>query len=98
MNRPLRIFSALGLVLTLTGLALGVRYLYFAFTGQGTGHVQSVILAAALLILGFQILLIGLLADLIGFNRKILEQVLYHLRKMDSSEKDSSAQNSESQR
>jgi len=37
-----------------------------------------------LLIVGFQIVLIGLLADLIGFNRKILEEILYRLRKLDS--------------
>jgi hypothetical protein len=51
--------------------------------GQGGGHVQSIILAAILLIVGFQIMLIGLLADLIGFNRIILEELLYRLRRME---------------
>lgn len=83
LYRPLRVFLGLGLILLLGGLALAVRYLYFFFQGQGGGHVQSVILAAALLILGFQTWLIGLLADLIGFNRKILEELLYRLRKME---------------
>ena len=94
MYRPLRVFSVVGLLFTLVGLALSIRYLYFAFIGQGSGHVQSVVLAAVLMIVGFQILLIGLLADLIGFNRKILEEVLYRLRKMELSEKESPAQNS----
>ena len=68
-----------------SGLLLGMRYRYFVFIGQGGGHVQSVILSAILLIVGFQVLLIGLLADLIGFNRKILEEMLYRLRKLDLS-------------
>ena len=87
MYRPLRVFLALGGLLILGGLAGGVRFLYFYFfTGQGVGHIQSVILSAVLLIVGFQILLIGLLADLIGFNRKILEEVLYRMRRLEAGE------------
>jgi glycosyltransferase involved in cell wall biosynthesis len=79
--RPLRVFSLGGLLLLLGGFFFGFRYLYFYLHGQGGGHIQSVILAAILLIVGFQVLLIGLLADLIGSNRKILEEVLYQLRR-----------------
>ncbi len=80
--RPLRVFSLGGLLLLLGGFLFGFRYLYFYLHGQGGGHVQSVILAAILLIVGFQVLLIGLLADLIGSNRKILEEVLYQIRRL----------------
>jgi len=83
MYRPLRVFTGLGSILILGGLVLGIRYLYFVLMGQGAGHIQSVILAAILLIVGFQIMLIGLLADLIGFNRMILEELLYRLRRME---------------
>jgi glycosyltransferase involved in cell wall biosynthesis len=83
MYRPLRVFTSLGSVLILAGLALAIRFLYFYLIGQGAGHVQSVILSAILLIIGFQILLIGLLADLISGNRKILEEVLYRLRRVE---------------
>jgi glycosyltransferase involved in cell wall biosynthesis len=86
MYRPLRVFSMIGLVTFLLGLALAGRYAYFMAIGQGTGHIQSVIMAAVLLIVGFQIGLIGLLADLISFNRKILEEVLYRLRKVETTE------------
>jgi glycosyltransferase involved in cell wall biosynthesis len=81
MYRPLRVFTALSILMVLGGMALGVRYLYFVLNGQGSGHVQSVVLAAVLLIVGFQVFLIGLVADLIGFNRKILEEVLYRIRR-----------------
>ena len=83
MYRPMRVFSTLGGLLILAGMVLALRFLYFYIIGQGGGHIQSVILSAILLIIGFQILLIGLLADLISGNRKILEEVLYRLRRVE---------------
>lgn len=83
MYRPLRVFSIISAIFLVIGLILAIRYLYFMSLGQGVGHVQSLILAAVLLIVGFQTFLIGLVADLISFNRKILEEVLYRLRKND---------------
>ena len=66
------------------GLLLGLRFLYFFVTDNGAaGHIQSLILTAILLIVGFQVCLIGLVADLIGFNRKILEEILYRLRRLE---------------
>jgi glycosyltransferase involved in cell wall biosynthesis len=81
MYRPLRVFTALGSLVTLVGAILGLRYVYFILIGQGGGKVQSLILAAVLMIIGFQIFMIGLVADLIGFNRKILEEILFRLRR-----------------
>jgi glycosyltransferase involved in cell wall biosynthesis len=84
LYRPLRIFLGVGTVMIAVGMLLGMRFLYFFATGAGAaGHVQSLILAAILLILGFQVCLIGLVADLIGFNRRILEEVLYRMRCME---------------
>lgn len=83
MYRPLRVFSIIGGLFLLGGLLLGGRFLYYYITGQGSGHLQSVVLAAVLFIVGFQVLLIGLVADLIGFNRKILEEVLYRVKQLE---------------
>lgn len=83
MFQPLRVFWLIGAVLILIGVVPAARFLYFLINGNGTGHIQSLIFAAIFLIVGFQILLIGLLADLIGFNRKILEEILYRLRKLE---------------
>ena len=83
-QNPTEARRLLGGLIIATGLFLGLRFLYLNYIlHSGTGLVQSVILAAALLIVGFQVLLIGLVADLIGFNRKILEEVLYRLRRME---------------
>jgi glycosyltransferase involved in cell wall biosynthesis len=87
MYRPLRVFSALSALLVFGGMLGVARFLYFYIIGGGiAGHIQSLILAAVLLIVGFQVFLIGLVADLIGFNRKILEEVLYRLRRLELGE------------
>jgi hypothetical protein len=83
MYRPLRIFTMIGLLMIAVGVLLGLRFLYFYALGRGAGHIQSLILAAVMSIIGFQTLLIGLLADLIGFNRMILEELLFRLRRIE---------------
>lgn len=83
MYRPLRVFTAFSLIFLLGGLIGTVRFLYFYIIGQGIGHVQSLIFSAVLLIVGFQVFLIGLVADLIGFNRKVLEEMLYRIRRLE---------------
>lgn len=83
MYKPLRFFLGIGSVLFLCGALLGVRFLFYYAAGSGNGHVQSLILASILMLMGFQTGVIGLLADIIAANRKILEDVQYHARKLD---------------
>ena len=83
LYRPLRVFFAIGSVMLAVGTALGGRFLYFFLNQQGSGHIQSLILAAVLLIVGFQTILIGIVADLVSANRKILEDVLYRLKRIE---------------
>ena len=85
MYEPLKVFTSMGLLTFGAGLATSLRFLYFFFTGSGSGHLQSLLLAAVLLIVGFQILLIALVADVISANRKLLEDLLYRLRSMELS-------------
>lgn len=83
MYKPLRFFSFLGGILFLIGFAIGVRFLIFFMQGQGNGHVQSLILSSTLLLLGFETIIVGLQADIIAANRKILEDIQYRIKKMD---------------
>jgi glycosyltransferase involved in cell wall biosynthesis len=83
MYRPLRVFSAIGLVLGLIGLIPIARFLFFYFAGNGSGHIQSLLLGATLTILGFITLLIALVADLIGFNRQLIETILEKVRQIE---------------
>jgi glycosyltransferase involved in cell wall biosynthesis len=87
MYRPLRVFLGISFIFLLVGLMGTGRFIYFFAIGEGAGHVQSLILSAVLLIVGFQIFLIGLVADLIGFNRKVLEEILYRTRRMELGDK-----------
>ncbi|MCR4690392.1 MAG: glycosyltransferase family 2 protein [Lachnospiraceae bacterium] len=83
MYKPLRFFGLIGSILFLVGVLLGIRFLVFFFSGSGRGHVQSLLLAVTFLLIGFQTIIIGLQADLIAANRKLLEDVQYHVRKLD---------------
>ena len=81
MYEPFKVFMILGGLLFSAGALLGLRYAYFWWQGAITGHFQSAILSVLLLILGFQTLQWGLMADLIASNRKLIEDVLYRVRK-----------------
>jgi glycosyltransferase involved in cell wall biosynthesis len=73
--RPFRFFGWIGALLFGAGLLIGLRFLWKYWLGDGGGHVQSLILAAALLVMGFQTFLVAFLADLLAANRKLLEDV-----------------------
>ena len=85
MYNPLKSFLTVALLFFLGGLVAGGRFLYYFFTTDGTtGHVQSLILAAILILAAFQIALSGFVADLVGANRKMLESLLTRVRRIES--------------
>ncbi len=77
---PLRFFVGPAILSFFIAVVLGIRYLFFYFGGEGSGHVQSLLLAMVLVILGVALFVIGLLADLISVNRKLLENIDTRLR------------------
>jgi len=93
MYEPLKIFSYVGGSIFLVGFAVGIRYLYYyiADSRYAPGHVQSLILAAVLMIVGFQIVMIGLVADVISGTRKLLEDLLYRVRVMELDDRERSS-------
>ena len=81
---PLRVFFYIGVFFFVLGLILGFRFLYFFFTIPGqTGHIQSLILMMVLLFLGFWLFLIGLLSDLISANRRLIEDAVIRLKRLE---------------
>ena len=88
MYRPLKFFMTIGIIIFAIGLIPGIRFLYFMATGSGNGHVQSLILASTLMLIGFQTMVIGMQADVISANRKLLEDIQYHVRKVDYDRED----------
>lgn len=83
MYRPLMFFTTLGSIMGLIGGGIGIRFLCFWFSGSGAGHIQSLILASMMIILGVMTIIVGLQGDIIAANRKLLEDIQYHVRKLD---------------
>jgi len=83
MHEPLKVFSYLGTIIFLAGFGLALRVVFYYFEGEAYAHVAGAVAAAVVMIVGFQIVLIGLVADAISGSRKLTEDVLYRLRKME---------------
>ncbi|HEV3408519.1 MAG TPA: glycosyltransferase family 2 protein [Gaiellaceae bacterium] len=84
MYEPLRVFLWLAAVFGAVGIALFVRFTWFYLTTPGpTGHVQSLIVGAAFLVLSLQLAVLGILADLLRSNRLIAEDTLERVRRME---------------
>ncbi len=83
MHQPLRYFFIISMVIIGGGLVPVVRFLHFYLKGQGDGHIQSLIIGGALLMIGFQVLAIGFLGDLLAFNRRLIEEVLVRVKRIE---------------
>lgn len=83
MYRPLYFFMIIGSMCSIAGLAFFIRFLVYYCMGDGNGHVQSLIFASMMVIIGVQTIVVGLLGDVISANRKVLQDVQYHMRKLD---------------
>lgn len=81
--RPFRFFITVGILFLLAGLIPGVRFVWYFLTGDGQGHIQSLILAAILLLTGVQVSLIAVLSELIAINRKLLEDIQSRVKSVD---------------
>ncbi|MBE9166034.1 glycosyltransferase family 2 protein [Pleurocapsales cyanobacterium LEGE 06147] len=81
--KPFRFFVSLGTILVGFGILINLRFLYFYLIGEGQGKIQSLILAAILLGIGFLIIIFGLIADIISINRKLLEKLNWRVQKLE---------------
>jgi glycosyltransferase involved in cell wall biosynthesis len=88
LYNPLRVFVLIGGALLLGGLGIGIRFTIYYFLDGGAGHIQSLILAAVMLITGFQAILFGIIADLVGSNRRMIEDALLRIRRVELRERD----------
>lgn len=81
--RPMALFFGIGSMFMLVGLATGLRFLYYYWTVNGEGHVQSVIFAALCITLSVMLYMMGLIGDLISTNRKLLEKIYLNQKRND---------------
>lgn len=83
MYEPLRIFSLIGTIIFVAGLIRPVIFVYDYFVTGGAGHIQSLILSAVLMMVGFLFFMMGVLADLISGHRQLTEETLYRIKKLE---------------
>ena len=83
MYRPLLVFTIIGAILVLIGAVPIVRFLYFYFVDGGQGHIQSLLLGAMFVVLGFITFMFAMLADLIHWNRRLIEMTLEKVRRLE---------------
>lgn len=83
MYKPLWVFFCIGALPLALGGAAVARFLYFVAIGQSNGHIQSLILGGTLVVLGVIVWLIGMIADLIAFNRKLTEIALQRMDRLE---------------
>ena len=81
LYEPLRVFFFIGATLFGLGALLLLRYVYFLIIWKGGEHIPSLVISAILVILGFQVIIIGLISDIMAANRRLLEDILYSIRK-----------------
>ncbi len=84
MHKPLKIFLIFAVIFFILGFILGVRFLYFFYAVHSQGHIQSLILSAILLIASFLLAVVAILSDLIASNRKLIEETLRRIRRIES--------------
>jgi len=84
MHKPLKIFLIFAVIFFILGLIPGIRFLYFFYVGHSQGHIQSLILSAILLIASFLLAVVAILSDLIASNRKLIEEILRRIRRIES--------------
>lgn len=96
MYRPLHFFTCMGCIPLAIGVLLGIRYIVYWCMGGGGGRLQSLILCSLLIMVGVLVIVLGILADVIAANRKILENIQYHVRQRDYGKQDREEQKKES--
>ena len=84
MYEPLKVFTYLGGTISLAGVAGLVRFFYYYLNGLASRHIASLVASGMFVTLGFLVLVIGLLADVISGNRKLLEDLVYRVRTLET--------------
>ena len=79
--QPLKTFSRMGIGFLVLGSIIYARYMHFYFAGSGEGHIQSLIFGLVFVITGILLFILGFIADLISAQRKIQQEILYHMKR-----------------
>ncbi len=83
LYKPMRVFLVIGGILFVLGMVPVIRFAYFYFNGSGAGHIQSLIIGTMIVLIGFITTVMAMLASAIGWNRKIIEEILFRVKKIE---------------
>lgn len=83
MRKPLKTFLIMAAVFVIAALVLGIRFIVYLCLGDGGGHIQSLVLMAVLALTGIQIGIFGLLADAVSGCRKVIDETLFHVKRVE---------------
>lgn len=81
MYRPYLVFGWLAALFGVLGLLPFLRYAALVATGDGGGHLQSLLVGAALVLMSSLCLMLGIVSDLIRTNRSLIETTLEHTKR-----------------
>ena len=87
MFNPFRLFLTLGMAFICVGVLISGRFLFYYLIGEGYGKIQSLIFAAVFLIIGFQMFVVGIISDLISANRRLIEDALLRIKRLELSKR-----------
>jgi glycosyltransferase involved in cell wall biosynthesis len=83
LYEPLRAFLAAAAVAALGAAVIWARFLYFFAIGEGSGHVQSLILGSTLFIVAVQLAALGVLGDILAGSRVLQQRILERVRRVE---------------
>ncbi len=87
MFNPFRLFLTLGMAFICMGVLISGRFLFYYLLGEGYGKIQSLIFAAVFLVIGFQMIVVGIISDLISANRRLIEDALLRIKRLELSKR-----------
>jgi glycosyltransferase involved in cell wall biosynthesis len=83
LYEPLRVFLAVAALFALVGVVIWARFLWFFFSGEGAGHIQSLILGATLFIVAVQLAALGVVGDILASSRVLQQRILERVRRVE---------------
>jgi glycosyltransferase involved in cell wall biosynthesis len=83
LYEPLRAFLAAAAVAALVAAVIWARFLYFFFSGEGSGHIQSLILGSTLLVVAVQLAALGVVGDILAGSRVLQQRILERVRRVE---------------
>jgi len=85
LYQPMRVFAWAASAVALPAAIIWGRFLFYFFSGEGGGHIQSLILGSTLMIIAVQLAALGVIGDILAGNRTLAQRTLERVRRVELS-------------